>query len=291
MKGVEFVERYLELSREKETMLCVGVDPAVAGMRDKYVIPQEYVDRLGLAQAVKEFSLGIIEAAGPYTALVKPNAQFLLYVLGLEDLREVVEAIHEAGCLALLDAKLSDIGTTMEAALYWLDQLGFDAVTFSPFPGYENGVDALYKWCEKGRGIFALCRMSNPGAHDYQSRLMEGEPFYLRLARDAASHGANGFVVGCTATRELLEVREAVGEEPLILSPGLGPQGGDPETALRYGSNSQGERLVISSSRSINYAFEDLGWGFHRFQEAAAQAAKRKRDQLNETRRRLHPKP
>ena len=188
----------------------------------------------------------------------------------------------------MLDIKLSDIGSTIDAGLYWIDRLGFDAVTFSPFPGYENGVDAVYRWSEENqKGIFVLCRMSNPGTHDYQSRLMDGEKFYKRLARDAFEHGSNGYVVGCTASEELKEIREIIGEETLILSPGLGAQGGDPETALLYGTNSYGEGLIVSSSRSINFAYESLGLGFEHYATAAAQMAKKKRDELNIIRKKL----
>jgi orotidine-5'-phosphate decarboxylase len=124
--------------------------------------------------------------------------------------------------------------------------------------------------------------MSNPGTHDYQSRLMDGVPFYQRLTRDATEHGSNGFVVGCTATEELGVVRRIIGEERLILAPGLGPQGGDPATAIKLGSNSQGEGLLVSSSRSVNYAYEVMGWGWERFAEASAMQAKKSRDELNE---------
>ncbi len=288
MLGRGFVKKYYELSREKDSFLCVGLDPATTSMRDRHVIPSRLIERHGVADGIKRFCLDVVEAVAPYTPVIKPNAQFVTYPLSFDDLREVVEAVHEGGCLALLDAKLSDIGSTNAAGLHWLDEAGFDAVTFSPFPGFENGSDAVYRWSEdRDKGIFALCRMSNPGAHDYQSKAIGGEPLYLRLARDACERGSNGFVVGCTALSELNEVRAIIGEERLILSPGLGPQGGDPATALRLGANSSGEGLIVSSSRSIDYAYEGLGWGGERFAEAAAVQARRKRDELRELRRRV----
>jgi orotidine-5'-phosphate decarboxylase len=287
MLGKKFVKKYYELSREKNSFLCVGVDPAIEAMRSKYIIPQ-YLVKKGNSEGIKEFSLKVIEAVSLYTPIVKPNAQFLVYALGFDAMKEIVEKIHEGNALALIDIKLSDIGSTMEAGLYWIDRLGFDAVTFSPFPGYENGVDAVYKWSEdKNKGIFALCRMSNPGTHDYQSRLMDGEEFYKRLARDAFEHGANGYVVGCTAEKELKDIREIIGEESLILSPGLGAQGGDPVTAFSYGANKNGEALIVSSSRSINYAYEMKGWSSKRYAEAAGFAAKKKRDELNYIQKKL----
>jgi orotidine-5'-phosphate decarboxylase len=129
--------------------------------------------------------------------------------------------------------------------------------------------------------------MSNPGAHDYMSKTIEGEPIYLRMARDAHQHGCNGFVVGCTATSELAEIRELIGEKRLILSPGLGPQGGDPAAALRLGANSKGERLLVSSSRSIDFAYEGIGWNSEKYAEAAATQAERKRCELNRIKREI----
>ena len=288
MLGLGFVERYYELSREKDSFLCVGLDPATDAMRGRYVVPPGLIDRHGLSEGIKRFCLAVVEAVAPYTPIIKPNAQFITYLLSLEDLKEVVEGIHEGGCLALLDAKLSDIGSTNRAGLHWIAEVGFDAVTFSPFPGFEDGSDAVYGWArERDKGIFALCRMSNPGAHDYQSLMVAGGPLYLRLARDAYERGSNGFVVGCTAPSELGEVRALIGEERLILAPGLGPQGGDPAVALRLGGNSEGEGLIVASSRSIDYAYETLGWSWERFAEAAAVQAERKRDELNQLKRRV----
>jgi orotidine-5'-phosphate decarboxylase len=288
MLGKGFVDRYYELSRLKKSFLCVGIDPAIDTMRSKYFVPPSLVKEKGFSQAIKEFCLNIIAAVGDYAPVMKPNAQFILYALNYNDIKDLVEKIHDQNSLALLDVKLSDIGSTIDAGLYWIDSLGFDAVTFSPFPGYENGVDAIYNWSkEKDKGIFVLCRMSNPGTHDYQSRLLDGEKFYLRLARDACNHGANGFVAGCTATEELKDIREIIGPERLILAPGLGVQGGDPVNALKLGTNSEREGMIVSSSRSINYAYESLGWSGERYAEAAGEMAKRKRDELNSIRDKL----
>ena len=283
MLGRRFVERYYDLSREKTSFLCVGLDPATRAMREKYVVPEALIERHGVTKGLEKFCVDFIKAVAPYTPIIKPNAQFLVYPLSFDGLKAIVDTIHEEGCLALLDCKLSDIGTTMDAGLHWIGELGFDAVTFSPFPGYENGVDSVYRWAEENqKGIFALCRMSNPGTHDYQSRIMDGVPFFQKLARDACEHGSNGFVVGCTATEELGAVRGIIGEERLILAPGLGPQGGDAATAIRLGSNKEGEGLMVSSSRSVNYAYEVMGWSWERYAEASALQAKKSRDNLNE---------
>lgn len=280
--GAGFVKKYFELSLEKDSFLCVGIDPVIPDMRDNYVIPKFLIDDFGVSEGVKKFCIDIIKVVGQYTPIIKPNAQFLTYALSLENLQEIVDAIHEEGCLALLDCKLTDIGSTNESGIYWINRLGFDAITFSPFSGYSDGVEPIFKWSkEKDKGIFALCRMSNPGAHDYQSLTIQDEPIYLRFARDAFFRGCNGYVVGSTASRELGEVRDIIGDDRLILSPGLGPQGGNPEEAFKFGANSKGDGLIISSSRSINYAYEILGWSADKYAIAAKRQAEKKRDELN----------
>ena len=83
------------------------------------------------------------------------------------------------------------------------------------------------------------------------------------------------------------EVREIIGRDKLIFAPGLGPQGGDPEKAFIFGANEKGEALIVSASRSINYAYEALNWPKERFAEAAAEEARRERNRLNEIKRKV----
>jgi orotidine-5'-phosphate decarboxylase len=281
--GEGFIKKYYNLSKEKCSFLCAGLDPVTDKMRSRYIIPPKLIQREGIVTGIKRFCIDIIKAVSDYTAIIKPNAQFITYALSFNDLKELTQAIHEEGCLAILDAKLTDIGSTNSVGLHWIDAAGFDAVTFSPYPGYQNGTDAIYEWSRRNeKGIFALCRMSNLGGNDYQSGIFQGEPFYIRVAKDAYERGCNGYVVGCTVPNELGQVRKIIGDEGLILAPGLGLQGGDPTTALRMGANSQGDALIVSSSRSINYAYEDLRWNWEKYAKAAAVLAKRKRDELNE---------
>ncbi|MCW4012920.1 MAG: hypothetical protein NWF07_08000, partial [Candidatus Bathyarchaeota archaeon] len=72
MLGRKFVEKYLELSRAKDSFLCVGVDPATADMREKYTIPMKFTEEKGEAEALKEFCLNMIEAVTPYAPVIKP---------------------------------------------------------------------------------------------------------------------------------------------------------------------------------------------------------------------------
>ena len=282
--GGEFLRRYRRLSSEKDSYLCVGLDPVPPGFRDRYVVPRFLVESFGLLDGLKKFCLEVVRAVAPYTPMIKVNVQHVL-PLGLDDLREVASEIRASGCLSMLDMKLSDIASTNEVALRWVEEAGFDAVTFSPFPGYRGGVDVVYRWAEEtGKGIFVLCRMSNPGASDIQLLKVDGLELYKKIASEARERGVTGLVVGCTAPRELKAVREIVGDEALILSPGLGVQGGNPREAFKAGANREGENLIVVSARSIIYAYENFGWPGERFAEAASLEARRRLEELRRVR-------
>jgi len=60
-------------------------------------------------------------------------------------------------------------------------------------------------------------------------------------------------VVGATYLEELRKVREIVGDMPILI-PGIGAQGGDLERTVLAGKNSQGQGMIINSSRGIIFA-------------------------------------
>jgi orotidine-5'-phosphate decarboxylase len=118
------------------------------------------------------------------------------------------------------------------------------------------------------RGVFILCRTSNPENAWLQNH-PDHDPAFLRVARAAAEWNVNGnamLVVGATYPGELRLVRDVVGEMSLLV-PGIGAQGGDVEAAVLAGMNSDKSGLVVNASRSVLYA--SRGSDF----EAAARAA------------------
>ncbi len=140
--------------------LCVGIDPHPA-----------LLEAWGLAnsaEGVREFSLRVVEAMAGVAAIVKP--QVALYErfgsAGFAALEETLQAAKAADLLTLSDAKRGDIGSTMAAyATAWLDDaspLASDAVTLSPYLGYESLRPAIDLAAATGRGVFVLGLTSNP---------------------------------------------------------------------------------------------------------------------------------
>jgi orotidine-5'-phosphate decarboxylase len=130
--------------------------------------------------------------------------------------------------------------------------------------------------------VFVLCRTSNPGSGDFQSLAVGGpfgdEPLYLHVARRVAGEwneiGDCGLVVGATYPDELRQVREIVGDLPLLV-PGVGAQGGDVHATVEAGADSAGFGMVINSSRAVLYASSGAD-----FAEAARAEAIATRDSI-----------
>jgi uridine monophosphate synthetase len=157
----------------------------------------------------------------------------------------------------ILDAKCGDIGATAEAYAEALFAFyGADAATVSPYLGGE-GVRPLL--AREAKGVFVLCRTSNPEAGALQRLRVRGpgrertedEPLYLQVAREACTWGAEvGLVVGATDLEALQTVRQVL-PSVWILCPGIGPQGGSLEQAVQAGRRADGLGLLVASSRAI----------------------------------------
>jgi orotidine-5'-phosphate decarboxylase len=188
----------------------------------------------------------------------------------------------------ILDAKRGDIGSTAEQyAREAFVRYGADAVTLSPFMGFDS-VQPYLQY--PGKGVFLLCRTSNPGGDDFQSQRLasvDGQPLlYEHIARLAQGpwnlNGQVGLVVGATYPAEIERVRELAPTVPLLI-PGVGAQGGDAQATVRAGwRGSDGQTtgpISVNSSRAILYASagED-------FAEAARREALRTRDVLQRAR-------
>jgi orotidine-5'-phosphate decarboxylase len=159
-------------------------------------------------------------------------------------------------------------------ALELFERYQADAITINPY----LGADAMAPYLEyTDRGIFILCRTSNPGGADLQNLVLEnGNQLYEHVAQQAATvwnrNGNVGLVVGATQPSELARIRELVGPMTLLV-PGVGAQGGDIASTVAAG---QGGGMLVSSSRAILYASTGTD-----FAECARAVAIATRDKIN----------
>ncbi len=229
------------------SLLCVGLDPHLN------LLPEP------TAAAGRDFCLNIIRRTAPYAAAFKPNAAFfeVFGAAGWDALADVIAAARQTGAPVILDAKRGDIASTAEAyARSAFEHLKADAITLNPYLGYD-AIEPFVR--EAAHGAFLLCKTSNPGSADVQdlpvSDAASGlpSPIYLHVARLAQTwntHGNIGLVVGATHPEALRRVRAAA-PDLWFLSPGVGAQGGNLETALRAGRRADGLGMLIAVSRGI----------------------------------------
>src|SRR5450830_1140931 len=110
------------------------------------------------------------------------------------------------------------------------------------------------------------------------------KPLYQHVARLVADkwnvNGQCSLVVGATFPNELAQVREIIGDMPLLV-PGIGAQGGDIAATVGAGKTANGNGMMINSSRAILYAKTT---GTETYTEAARRVAQETRDAINEHR-------
>ena len=178
-----FYDKYRNAREEKDSFININLDPALPRQRRDKVIPDKFVSKED-SETLLNFSLEIIEQVSDYCCSVKPNTQYFLGAIS--KLRKAVNKIHEEGMIAILDHKLSDIGSTNDSAIFWISDMELDAFTFSPFAG--NIQDTVKSAHQKDLGVIVLTLMSNPEAEPLMiNTTVEGEPYYLHIAREVAN--------------------------------------------------------------------------------------------------------
>ncbi|MQY11884.1 Orotidine 5'-phosphate decarboxylase [Streptomyces sp. RB5] len=232
--------------------LCVGIDPHASllaswGLND---------DVPGL----ERFALTVVEALADRVAVLKPQSAFFerFGSRGVAVLEKTVQAAREAGALVLMDAKRGDIGSTMAGyASAFLDKdspLFSDALTVTPYLGFESLRPALDAAHVSGTGVFVVTLTSNPEGVEVQRAAVAdgrtvGQAMLEHIAaenRGAEPLGSVGAVVGATLTDAGADL--AVGGP--LLAPGIGAQGATPADLPAVFGAALGN-VVPSASRSV----------------------------------------
>ncbi len=237
---MSYFERLRALASDRGSLLCVGLDPdpdRIAG---------------GAAGALRHCR-EVVRQTEEHVCCFKPNSAFWEQY-GPDGWQALLELRDEApNTPFLFDAKRGDMGNTMRAyALAVFGTMAMDAATVNPYLGADS-LEEFTKFDD--RGVYVVCRSSNPGATDLQHLDAEGKPLYIRVAELAERLNANrnvGLVVGATAPAEIAEVRRA-SQLPFLI-PGIGAQGGDLQGSVRAAWNGDPASCLLSASRSVLFA-------------------------------------
>ncbi|VVB81573.1 Orotidine 5'-phosphate decarboxylase [uncultured archaeon] len=286
------MQKWKEIVARKNSILCAGLDPSEYWQATENTMP-EGADKF-------EWSMDFIDKVAPYSSAVKINRNFIKG-LTREQVSALTQRIWDRDMLPLDDPKVADIGNTNDSGLYAAQKEGFAGVTYSPFPG--NFEEAAMMAHNRGLGIIGMDIMSNPQHKTEKMKLAEVTenpagyhledivelhelhevegvkkdivhkfvPQYIQLARAAADYKWDGVVIGApspgnhVSLREVARIRAYVGNDVLVLMPGVGAQGGDAESIIKM----FGDNVIVNVGRAVLYAKDP------------AKAAMQYRDMLN----------
>jgi orotidine-5'-phosphate decarboxylase len=286
-----FREKWLEAVERKNSVVCLGLDPADFLMQRGDEGLPEGVDKF-------EWSINYIKAGAPYAAAVKPNLQYWKNNFGMRALHELTIISHELGLVVIDDSKLADIGSTNDAGMYHTQNKKMDAITLACFAG--NIKEAAEQCKKRELGGIHMCLMSNPEyareknkwvevkATDYDAgdiKFIDDIPHvkqYQQLAHDAKEFSLEGVVIGAPSKKnhiteqELSKARMYTGNQMLVLLPGVGAQGGEAGAIWKYFANNH---VIVNVGRAMMFPK-----GSNSTSAQQAEAAKYYQEMLNSLR-------
>lgn len=253
----------------KNSHVCVGLDSRY----DR--IPDFIKDGKSISDAIFEFNKQVVEATHDVAGAYKSNLAFYAGfgeegLRGLQKTNEFLKQNHPEIPL-LADCKRSEMGESVKMIKQEIfDWLGFDCVMVTPWFGFDTVRDYLD---DEKNGVCVYVHDSNPTAAEFQeAELKDGTRLYEYVTKRVCDvWNANGNVfleAGATYPEALRKVRQIAGEDMVILTAGVGTQGGKIEDIKGvFGKN--GKRLLVNSSRGIIFAGEGKQDYFQEVRNAA----------------------
>lgn len=288
-------------------------NPTVAGLDPKLDYVPEYLKKSFLeedgetlkaaSKAIFRYNQQIIDAICDIVPAVKLQAAY--YEMyghhGVKTMERTIRYAKLKGMYVITDGKRNDIGATMEAytAAHLgscrigsndCEPFGADALTVNGYLG-TDGITPLMGVCKNDdKGIFVLCKTSNPSSGEFQDLLIDGVPLYARMGDKCEEWGkdtigefgysAVGAVVGATYPEQLVELRQRL-PHTMFLVPGYGAQGGGAQ-GIAGGFDAKGLGAIVNSSRAILCAYKKEGCDERDFAMAARREAIRMRKDLTQ---------
>jgi orotidine-5'-phosphate decarboxylase len=253
----------LETAFKSHGQLCVGIDPHAA-----------LLDDWGLTDDVKglrEFTKRALDYAVGNVGIIKPQVSFFERhgSAGFAVLEELAQAALNTDLVVIMDAKRGDIGTTMDAYYdAWLGKSApfvCDALTVSPYLGFDSLKPGMAECLERGKGLIVLSATSNPegaalqratvGGKTIASQIWDGLSEINRVTAEAGRKlGSFGAVIGATLNLQSMGLGAVVegqaNSATPILAPGFGAQGAE-LSATRQLFGKAADQVIHSVSRSV----------------------------------------
>ena len=166
------------------------------------------------------------------------------YPLALAEGLEIISKLKDKfGFKVICDFKVADIDATNSKICEETFKAGADAIICHGFVGSDSVQACLDMANKYERELFLLTEMSHPGAKMFLQKNADA------IAQMGVEMGINNYVAPATRLDRLSDIRNIVGNDAYIISPGVGKQGGDGKKTLEYSN-------AIIVGRSI-YEAED----------------------------------
>jgi orotidine-5'-phosphate decarboxylase len=196
------------------------------------------LDIRGMVNSRIERAEKMLDSVSEDIAGVKINFHLIL-PFGLEGIKPILRYCREKEIPTIADIKLNDIGSTNEEVAFLMSRYGFDAIIANPIVGFIDGLQGLVKLSHEGKlGLLLLVYMSHKGTDEsYSLKFSKGRHLYTIFADRARKWKVDGVIVSSRTTRIIREVKKSIGNECLIVTPGIGAQGGNAVRAITSGSD------------------------------------------------------
>ncbi|WP_421405378.1 orotidine-5'-phosphate decarboxylase [Agrobacterium fabrum] len=266
MSSIPWVE-LVQRNSAKYSELVAGIDPSLADIPALF----EQDDGIPWIARFVDFVLDAIEGQAGFVKF--QSAYFEACGLaGLTALSLGMKRAKAAGMGVILDAKRGDIGATASAYAHAYlapaseggsGDFEADCLTVNPLMGPDTLEPFATIAKRYGKGLFVLCRTSNPGAGWLQDKMTGNRQISDHvadliggLAPDPKGLNPIGAVIGATVPHEGRRLRMLL-PRSIILAPGLGAQGGDSRSIHALRGKLQGD-LSVPVSRGLTRV-EDRG--------------------------------
>ena len=166
------------------------------------------------------------------------------YPLALAEGLEIIKVLkNRFDFQVICDFKVADIDATNSKICEETFKAGADAIICHGFVGSDSVQACLDMANKYERELFLLTEMSHPGSKMFLQKNADA------IAQMGVEMGIKNYVAPATRLDRLSDIRNIVGNDAYIISPGVGKQGGDGKKTLQYSN-------AIIVGRSI-YEAED----------------------------------
>jgi len=258
------IDKLCNAIKKTKNPTAVGLDTDISflpkDMQAKCTSPE------AAAEQIIKFNFDLIDALCDIIPAVKVQVAYyeLLGVAGMDAFAKTLKYANQKGLITIADVKRNDIGSTAAAysKAYLPTGAPFesDFITVNPYLG-GDGIMPFVEDCQKyGKGLFVLCKTSNPGSGELQDKEYKtGGTLYEESAKlitkwgetvvGESGYSAVAAVVGATHKEQAENIRKNH-KGLFFLIPGYGAQGGSAQNiAGCFDENGLGG--IVNNSRGI----------------------------------------